>query len=276
MKKKLIVITFAILFSFSVYAMMPTISSAGETIIRIGVIAPTDDQLVTIIPLLEEIIEPDINAYVAKLPSLRFKPDLRFEFLLDCASGNAETHLEKVQNFARMGIDIIIGGFWSGQAAYALPYMNEHNMLLISPASTDPNLAKPNDCLYRLAPNDNNQGPAIAEMIMSQGINNVVVIQRNDPYGNWVFNAFETEYKKKGGNILPKVTYDPNDPNYVACLDTAEEKAKGLDDVGILLISSDEAVGFINEALNYPIIYNLPWFGVDATALNNVILENFE
>ena len=49
---------------------------------KIGVITGSDEGLETTVPFYEQIIKPDINAYLNTLPDHRFRPDPEFEFLI--------------------------------------------------------------------------------------------------------------------------------------------------------------------------------------------------
>ena len=276
MKRKQLILIIAILITLSTCALLPTTSSEKPNKIRIGVVFPDTQWRNRNQPVFEEIIQPDINAYLDKLPDMRFKPDLDIEFLYDDAQGDPELHLEKVQYFASIGIDLVIGGFYSNQAMFAFDYMTETEMLLLSPSSTSPGLARPDDALYRLAPSDDIQGKAIAEMIISKGVTDLIVLQIEHQVGTWSYDAFQPEYTSKGGNILGHVTYtfDPENPDF-SFLAEAESYASGSANEGILLLAFQEAVDILWEVSSpsYPQIYSLPWFGWESTAMRGDILE---
>ena len=96
MKRKQLIPIIAILITLSTCALLPTTSSEKPNKIRIGVVFPDTQWRNRNQPVFEEIIQPDINAYLDKLPDMRFKPDLDIEFLYDDAQGDPELHLEKV------------------------------------------------------------------------------------------------------------------------------------------------------------------------------------
>jgi branched-chain amino acid transport system substrate-binding protein len=274
MKKKLFVLAIAILITLSTFAILPTISSRHVKTISIGVVLPNQGTFDIFEPVFEEIIEPDINAYVDSLPRLRFVPNVRFEFLLEHGGGNTATHLEKVQYFASIGVDMIIGGFWSSQANASLSYMNENNMLLISPSSTDPGLAIADDVLYRLAIPDDMQAPVMADMILSKGIYNIIVLRNTNPYADWMYPAFEAAYIGKGGWIQGDFRYA--DENVTTCLGLADALASTITSDGVLLLGFEgEAANITNAvAASYANINSVPWFGSETTAKSHYILDN--
>jgi branched-chain amino acid transport system substrate-binding protein len=279
MNKKVVTIVFVALFALSAFILIPPISSTPPRTIRIGVIASSTAGMETLVPLFEKIIEPDINEYLRKLP--KQSPPLRIDFLIEDAQTSRDIHLEKVQEFHAMGTDLIIGGFWSSQAYYSLDYVNDNDMLLISPSSTAQTLAIPDDNLFRLCPDDTIQGSLLARMISSRGIENVVVLQRDDTWGNGLFNVFMAEY---GGNILGRFVY-PGDKwdNFHSYLADANAAASSVENVGVLLISLGEVTQIIIEASDgmYPNIYGQlgpeprdpPWFGTEASGRSQDILD---
>ena len=131
----------------------------GKTI-PIGYISSTTAGLETTTPLVQDILMPDYNAYAAKLGM-----DVDFNYLIDDATGQAAVHLEKVQGFKSMDVNVFIGGGWSSQAQAALSYCNDNDMLMWSSSSTSPLLAITDDNLYRMCPDDTIQAPAIAAML---------------------------------------------------------------------------------------------------------------
>jgi branched-chain amino acid transport system substrate-binding protein len=246
--------------------------------IKVGVIASTTSGFETTKPFYEQILQQDINAYMAKLPDHRFNPRHEFEFIVKDAQGDAAKHLELVEEFHDDGVDLVIGGGWSSQAAESLNYVNNNGMLLFSASSTAPVLAIPNDNLFRMCVDDLKQGPAIAEMLHSKGKKSVIVFHRDDAWGNGLFDAIKPEFEAKGGKILERIVYPPDTVDFTNYLQTAENKANAASaaekPVAIELISFSESVNIVLGAENYPTIYDLEWFGCDGTAFTEALLED--
>ncbi len=267
-----------VLFASSILSQMPAITSAttsraNQKTFRIGVISPETWAVDILESLFNQVIEPDINAYVAKLPRNWFTPYTKFEFQVADAEGSDETHLAMVKMFHKRGVDIIIGGFYSSQAAGSLDYVNRNHMLLISAGATAPGLAIPGDNLFRLLPDDTTQGKAIAAMLLSKGVKKAIVLQRDDIWANGIYDVFESEYLAGGGTILTRQPYPTDTNDFTACLIAAETVATGAPDEGVVILSFNEAAILITQAQDYPTIYGLPWFGADGTAQQLPILE---
>ena len=115
-KKSVVIQTIMILISSIAYLTPLSYSAPRVKTIRIGVIAPWGD-----IPdyygyeewdrdFFTQIIEPDINSYLAKLPKNRFMPRTQVEFLIESAGpdGDPAVHLEMVKKFHKMGVKISV------------------------------------------------------------------------------------------------------------------------------------------------------------------------
>ncbi len=237
--------------------------------IQLGYISSTTVGLETTVPLVDEILTPDYNAYLAKLGM-----DTTMEFLIDDATGQAAVHLEKVQGYKSMDINVFIGGGWSSQAQAALSYCNDNDMLMWSSSSTSPLLAIADDNLYRMCPDDTIQAPAIAEMLVSHGIHAIVLIQRGDAWADGIYNYLEPAYTASGGVIGEKIRYAGEATEFSNYLQTAEGVAEslvaeyGAEHVGVEIISFSESVVMVTQAQDYPTLYSLVWFGSDGTTLS--------
>jgi len=270
------------------YFLAPSGATEGETVtvevqvapldgktVQIGYIASQTTGLETAVPHIQEMMEPDYNAYAEKLGY-----DVEFEYLIDDATGQAAVHLEKVQGFKSMDVNIFIGGGWSSQAQAALSYCNDNDMLMWSASSTSPLLALPDDNLYRMCPDDTVQAPAIAAMIASQGIKYIVVIQRGDAWADGIYNFLEPAFEEKGGVILERIRYAAEATEFANYLQTAENILSdavaqyGADKCAVEIISFSESVTMVTQAMDYPTIYSLPWFGSDGTSLTQQLVDD--
>jgi branched-chain amino acid transport system substrate-binding protein len=239
----------------------------GKTI-QIGYISSTTTGLETATPHIEEIVAPDVNAYAAELGY-----DVEFEYLIDDATGQAAVHLEKVQGFKAMDVNVFIGGGWSSQASAALSYCNDNDMLMWSASSTSPLLAISDDNLFRMCPTDLIQAPAIGAMLESRGIEHIIIIQRGDPWADGIYNYLVPDYEERGGEVLERIRYAGEATEFANYLQTAEDILSeavaeyGVDKCAIEVIAFSESVTMVTQAEDYPTVYSVPWFGSDGTAL---------
>lgn len=275
-KKSLVVLT-ALVMLFSVSYFTPiSIEAPPVKNIRIGVIAPWGD-----IPdyygyeeyardLYKQIVEPDINAYLAKLPRSRFTPRTQVEFIIESAGPEAdpEVYMEMVKKFHKRGVNLIIGGHYTYLAATSLEYINTHDMIMISPTSTGADIAI-SDNLFRLAPDDTGQGKAIAKLLETKSVTRLVVIQQEDSWADGIASVIGSVYS--GDMVF--VTYPVGTSDFSSVMDTAEDSLLGVSGEGVLLISVDGA-NILKAVNGYTKLLAVEWYGTDATALNSIIVED--
>lgn len=246
----------------------------GKTV-QIGYISSTTAGLETATPLVKDIMQLDYNEYLEKLGY-----DVEIEYLIDDATGQAAVHLEKVQGFKSMDVNVFIGGGWSSQAQAALSYVNDNDMLMWSSSSTSPLLAIDEDNLYRMCPTDLVQAPAIAAMLKSQGVEAIVLIYRGDAWADGIVTYFEPDFVDNGGVILEKIRYAGESTEFSNYLQIADNIATdavaeyGEDKVAIELIAFAEFVTMITQVEDYPTLYGLPWFGSDGTTLSQQAIDD--
>jgi ABC-type branched-subunit amino acid transport system substrate-binding protein len=248
---------------------------AGKKV-SIGNIIAITSELEWNVPYYDEIVKKDMNDYAALLGY-----DVTFDILNDDAQGQAAIHLEKVQSFKSMDVNLVIGGRWSSQASAALSYVTENNMLLWSPSSTDPKLRIADDNLYRMCPDDTYQAPGIALMLWDYGIEALIVIQRADSWADGIYNIFAPEYESLGGVVAQRIRYATDATEYSSYLASAEVKAQelvaqyGIEHVSVEVIGFGTDVSvLLTQTEDYPTLYSLMWFGNDGPALSNIIVDN--
>lgn len=84
------------------------------TTVEIGVISSTTDGLENYATIID-LANKDITDYMAQKGL-----DYSFTYWIEDAQGSAAVHLEHVQKFKSIGIDLLIGGGWSSQASASL------------------------------------------------------------------------------------------------------------------------------------------------------------
>jgi branched-chain amino acid transport system substrate-binding protein len=246
----------------------------GATI-QLGYISSTTTGLETSQPHIEDMMVPDYNAYAAKLGY-----DVDFEYLIDDATSQAAVHLEKVQGFKSIDVNIFIGGGWSSHASGALSYCNDNDMLMWSASSTSPTLGIPDDNLLRMCPTDLVQAPAIVRMLESHGIEALVTIQRGDSWADGIYNIYQPMFEDGGGVELDRIRYAAEVQEFSSYLQQAENKLSeavdtyGIEHMAVEVIGFQEVANMIQQAVDYPTVYGVVWFGSDGTALTSQIRDD--
>ena len=156
-----------------------------------------------------------------------YKIDLPQSAIYDDALNGAHDPQTGANNMSKIVADAdvvaVIGPLNSSVAKAEIPISNEGGVLQCSPANTNPDLTqgdpakqlrtKPNNYI-RVVTTDNVQGPAAAQYL-SEVLKkkSVYIIDDTETFGKGVADAFEAEFKKRGGAVVkhdaaPKTTQD--------------------------------------------------------------------
>jgi branched-chain amino acid transport system substrate-binding protein len=246
----------------------------GQTVKQGFITAATSD-LETYQTYYRNIIDPDMNAYIKMLGY-----GFTFQTQIDDANNQINIHLEKVQAFHSGGVNIVTNQGGSSLVQGSLSYVNSNNMLLWSGSSSSPTLAIPNDNLFRLFPTDLVQAPIIAKMMWSYGIKACVVIHEGTSYGDGLYNIFKTEFPKLGGVILTEIRYATETVDFSTYCQAANEAITqanaqyGVGRVGVFCVVGTPIAQLVTQASSYKVLYDSPWFGADASALSQRLIDD--
>jgi branched-chain amino acid transport system substrate-binding protein len=197
------------------------------------------------------------------------------------------TALSQLQAMAAAGVQVVVGPLNSGTAQYILSYANSNHIVLISPSSTSPALHFSNTngvYLFRTAPNDAAQGQADAREILSAGAQAVIIVNRDDTYGDGLANATAAWLAKDSSTVkvYGPYKYDTSTTDFSALLAQINSdfqtaaSAVGAAHVAIYSVSFQELGTMLIQAHNsatYSYLLNttLPWFGTDGEAQNSLL-----
>jgi len=246
--------------------------------VKLGYIASDTTGLETGKPYHEQIIAPDMNIYSKTLGY-----GTTFQYLVDDAQGQANTHLEKVQGFKSAGITVFEGGGWSSQAQSALSYVNANGMLMWSSSSTSPTLAIANDSLFRMCTADSHLAPALAAVMWAAGVKSIVLFQRGDSWGDGIINLLVPIWTAKGGVVAgDKVRYASEATEFANYLTVADQQVKDAvakyngetQRVGVVILSFNEISVILKQVSSYPNMYNVHWWGSDGTAKSQRAMDD--
>ena len=156
-----------------------------------------------------------------------YKLDIPQSAIYDDALNGAHDPQTGANNMGKIAADksviAVIGPLNSSVAKAQIPISNEGGVLQCSPANTNPDLTKgdpakqlrkkPNNYI-RVVTTDDVQGPAAAQYIVDVlKKKSVYIIDDTETFGKGVADAFEAEFKKRGGTVVkhdaaPKTTTD--------------------------------------------------------------------
>ncbi|MEU8180345.1 ABC transporter substrate-binding protein [Micromonospora sp. NPDC049044] len=151
------------------------------------------------------------------------------------------------------GVSVIIGAGGSGISRAVLPDVVQAGKILFSPSNTDSSLTDVDDggLYFRTAPPDSLQGRALADVILRDGSQKIVIVARKDSYGEGLQGTVRDELEKAGitGDRLKLLTYDPPADAKATPVDFSSG-AKEIKDFGadaVLIIGFGESASVIRS-----------------------------
>jgi len=123
----------------------------------------------------------------------------------------------------------VVGTLNSSVAQSVQPVLASANILMVSPANTNPSLTQGADFAtdpqraypnyFRTCTTDSIQGPFAARYLYEKaGIKEVATVHDKKTYGQGLVEAFSAEYEKLGGKIVAAETINPDDDKYDAVI----------------------------------------------------------
>ena len=128
------------------------------------------------------------------------------------AAANAADRMVNVDE-----VSAIVGAMCSGATISAANNAGvPSGTVMVSPASTSPALTDldDEDLVYRTAPSDATQGPALAEAVMERGIENVAITYVNNDYGKGFAESFQTAFEEAGGTVALSEAHEDGKADY--------------------------------------------------------------
>jgi len=188
--------------------------------------------------------------------------------------------LEKLTALNAKGIGIVVGPETSSNIRNIKGYSDSNNMLLVSCCSSAPALAIPNDSVFRLVPDDTNQGTALAKLIQHEGIEVLVPVWRADTWGDGLSKATTSSFRDKGGITADGIRYNPESPEFSASTSLLAEQVQeyvdeyGADKVAVLFLGFAEILQFTQSASEHEVLDDVRWFGPGANTKEHKLIDD--
>jgi branched-chain amino acid transport system substrate-binding protein len=233
--------------------------------------------------------EYDVNKHFEDINS-----SSHFTLLMADSKSSPEESLVAIKRLHENGAKIIVGPAFGATVNAAKEYADANNIILISYSSTSPLLSIRGDNLFRLVPDDTNQGKIIAERMISDGIKVIVPFWRGGIYGNELYKSTKSHFEKLGGEVEEGINYKPYTGKFATSLhrinflmwNQALEKLNaivsdavkkyGANSVGVYVISFDEITPILIQSTLYEDLGKVRWYGSDKIAQNHQITKNVD
>ena len=146
------------------------------------------------------------------------------------------------------GISVLLGPASSTLSENLMSDIAGNDIVACSGSNTAASLEdlEDNGHYFGFAPNDNLQGPALAELVNSDGRTAVAIVARNDTYGTGFSTAVSDALGDSGVNVVFNETYDPNAPSFEA---EVQAVAASNPDAVVLIGFSDDGAKVISAMI---------------------------
>ncbi|WP_094545924.1 ABC transporter substrate-binding protein [Petroclostridium xylanilyticum] len=123
--------------------------------------------------------------------------------------GDPKEAVSVAQKFVNdKGIVGVLGHFFSGATLAAGPIYEQNGVPTLAIASTNPDVPKIGEYVFRINVGDNYQGMQLAKWLYEKkGIKRVAVVYDNNDYGKGVSDVFMKTFKELGGEIATVESY---------------------------------------------------------------------
>ena len=196
----------------------------------------------------------------------------RLEMIVEDTATSPAIALEKIQSLHSDKVEVVVGPFTSASVLSVKGYSDVNGMLILSPGFAAPSLAIEGDSIYRMLPDDSNQGAILAELFEADGTTAMVPMWRGDTYGDILQRTAAKAFESRDGIVHDGIRYTPDSSGLsleVPILADAVQQMVdqyGADKVGVLLISFDEFIQIVQLASLHDVLTQVRWYGTDSMA----------
>lgn len=192
-----------------------TVAQAQDNDVKLGLLLAYTGPLETVTPGLSDAAELAVAQVNAQGGILGGRTLSLFAADGACDTTTAANAADRLVNTDQ--VTAIVGGMCTGETiAGANNAGIPGNVVMISPSSTAPTVTDldDNDLVFRTAPSDAYQGDVLARLLLSKGIDEVVLTYVNNDYGNGFADAFSTAFIAGGGDIAATASHEEGRADY--------------------------------------------------------------
>jgi branched-chain amino acid transport system substrate-binding protein len=200
--------------------------SSDNKVAKIGVISPMSGDLSALGLGIKNSVDLAVNQAneSGAIPGWTLQVEVGDDQATPDVGKNAATKLSSDAE-----VVAVVGTLNSSVAQSVQPVLASANILMVSPANTNPSLTQGADFAtnpqraypnyFRTCTTDSIQGPFAARYLYEKaGIKEVATVHDKKTYGQGLVEAFSAEYEKLGGKIVAAETINPDDDKYDAVI----------------------------------------------------------
>ena len=258
----------------------PTAGAGGLTgEIPIGALIPLTGDLASFgqnNKVAAEIAVEEVNDFLEKIGA-----GWRLKLYVEDTETKPSVALEKLMALHSKGVKVVIGPMASAGVKALKEYADSNKILVVSPSSTSPALAIPDDYIFRFPPTDELQGKIAPRFAKTLGATHIIVVWRGDAWGDCLADVVKKRASELGMEVVKEIRYAPEATEFSAEVATLADAVNSLvssgvspDKIVVVLIGFEEARGILLDAAEYDVLWKVRWFGSDGTALSTKLIQD--
>lgn len=132
-----------------------------------------------------------------------------------------------------VGVRVIIGAISSPVTLEIAPYVERKRTVLLSPASSVPEISEAGDYVFRNYPSDVLEGTAMADFARDLELKRVVIVALDNVWGSGLADLFRRGFESRVREVSRTLTVPSGD---MSGFDSLVEEIRGLDPDGIYVV----------------------------------------
>jgi branched-chain amino acid transport system substrate-binding protein len=189
--------------------------------------------------------------------------------------------LERVTALAQEGVRVFVGPQSSSEIAALKSFADANGVIVLSQGSTAGSLSLPDDNVFRLVPDDAEEGAAMVKLLQEDGIQTVVPLWRTDAGNQGLHDAVERLFTAAGGTVTAGASYAPGTTDFSTQLAAVKSEIEaavaqgGAGTVAVYFAAFEEsAVGIFATASADPAFSQVRWYGGDGMVQSSLVLAD--
>ena len=223
-----------------------------------------------------ELAADDLNAQLSAANS-----PTRVSLRIQDTGLDPSTALARLTALADEGVRIFIGPQSSSEVTALKSFADSKGVVVLSQGSTAGSLSIPDDNVFRLVPDDAEEGAAMVELLREDGIQTVVPLWREDAGNQGLHDAVQRLFQQAGGTVTGGASYAPGTTDFTAPLATVRSEieaavaAGGATTVAVYFAAFEESAAAIFAAASAdPAFSQVRWYGGDGMVQSSLVVAD--
>lgn len=160
-------------------------------------------------------------------------------------AGDAAVAIAAVDQLLAEGVHAIVGAAASGISLAVIDQITGAGVLQCSPSNTSASFTDYDDggLYFRLTPSEALQGRVLAEAILADDPSTVVILARDDAYGEALAATTRAGLEPATDLVVETISYDPDERTFTSEV----ERAAGIDPDAVVVLAYEETPDLLQE-----------------------------